>query len=76
MKFSTRAERIEPFYVMEVAKAAQALAASTAGFGGRKHVISGQAIFGHQGTHLGDGVAQLALAGFLNLLFQLFALLQ
>ena len=26
MKFSSRAERIEPFYVMEVAKAAQALA--------------------------------------------------
>ena len=26
MRFSTRAERIEPFYVMEVAKAAQALA--------------------------------------------------
>ena len=31
MKFSTRAERIEPFYVMEVAKAAQALAAQVAG---------------------------------------------
>ncbi len=31
MKFSTRAERIEPFYVMEVAKAAQALARNVAG---------------------------------------------
>ena len=31
MKFSTRAERIEPFYVMEVAKAAQALAREVAG---------------------------------------------
>ena len=31
MKFSSRAERIEPFYVMEVAKAAQALARSVAG---------------------------------------------
>ena len=31
MKFSTRAERIEPFYVMEVAKAAQALARAVAG---------------------------------------------
>ncbi|WP_311224227.1 MULTISPECIES: pyridoxal phosphate-dependent aminotransferase [unclassified Acidovorax] len=31
MKFSTRAERIEPFYVMEVAKAAQALARDVAG---------------------------------------------
>jgi len=31
MKFSTRAERIEPFYVMEVAKAAQALARQVAG---------------------------------------------
>ena len=30
MKFSTRAERIEPFYVMEVAKAAQALAREVA----------------------------------------------
>jgi aspartate/methionine/tyrosine aminotransferase len=30
MKVSERAQRIEPFYVMEVAKAAQALAASTA----------------------------------------------
>jgi aspartate/methionine/tyrosine aminotransferase len=26
MKFSTRAERIEPFYVMEIAKAAQEMA--------------------------------------------------
>ncbi len=31
MKIATRAERIEPFYVMEVAKAAQALAAQVAG---------------------------------------------
>jgi len=31
MKFSSRAERIEPFYVMEVAKAAQALAREVAG---------------------------------------------
>ncbi len=31
MKFSTRAERIEPFYVMEVAKAAQHLARDVAG---------------------------------------------
>ena len=31
MKFSTRAERIEPFYVMEVAKAAQAMAREVAG---------------------------------------------
>ncbi|QNP60781.1 pyridoxal phosphate-dependent aminotransferase [Paenacidovorax monticola] len=31
MKLSTRAERIEPFYVMEVAKAAQALAREVAG---------------------------------------------
>ena len=31
MKFSTRAERIEPFYVMEVAKAAQQLARDVAG---------------------------------------------
>ncbi len=31
MKISTRADRIEPFYVMEVAKAAQALAAQVAG---------------------------------------------
>jgi aspartate/methionine/tyrosine aminotransferase len=31
MRFSTRAERIEPFYVMEVAKAAQALAREAAG---------------------------------------------
>jgi len=31
MKFSTRAERIEPFYVMEVAKAAQGLAREVAG---------------------------------------------
>ncbi len=31
MKFSSRAERIEPFYVMEVAKAAQALARDVAG---------------------------------------------
>ena len=31
MKFSTRAERIEPFYVMEVAKAAQAMAQEVAG---------------------------------------------
>ncbi|QNP49401.1 pyridoxal phosphate-dependent aminotransferase [Diaphorobacter aerolatus] len=31
MKFSTRAEKIEPFYVMEVAKAAQALARDVAG---------------------------------------------
>jgi len=31
MKISTRAERIEPFYVMEVAKAAQALAREVAG---------------------------------------------
>ncbi len=31
MKFSTRAENIEPFYVMEVAKAAQALAREVAG---------------------------------------------
>ena len=31
MKISTRANRIEPFYVMEVAKAAQALAAQVAG---------------------------------------------
>ena len=31
MKFSTRAERIEPFYVMEVAKAAQQLARGVAG---------------------------------------------
>ena len=30
MKFSTRAERIEPFYVMEVAKAAQAMAREVA----------------------------------------------
>ena len=30
MKFSRRAERIEPFYVMEVAKAAQALAREVA----------------------------------------------
>ncbi len=30
MKVSERAQRIEPFYVMEIAKAAQALAASTA----------------------------------------------
>ncbi|GKT14509.1 pyridoxal phosphate-dependent aminotransferase [Acidovorax sp. SUPP2522] len=31
MQFSSRAERIEPFYVMEVAKAAQALAREVAG---------------------------------------------
>ena len=31
MKFSRRAERIDPFYVMEVAKAAQALAVEAAG---------------------------------------------
>ena len=31
MKFSARAERIEPFYVMEVAKAAQSLAKEVAG---------------------------------------------
>ena len=31
MKTSTRAARIEPFYVMEIAKAAQALAAEVAG---------------------------------------------
>ncbi|WP_312525434.1 pyridoxal phosphate-dependent aminotransferase [Comamonas sp.] len=31
MKIATRAQRIEPFYVMEVAKAAQALAAQVAG---------------------------------------------
>lgn len=31
MKTSTRADRIEPFYVMEVAKAAQALSAQVAG---------------------------------------------
>ncbi|MEJ5149656.1 pyridoxal phosphate-dependent aminotransferase [Comamonas sp. MYb396] len=31
MKIATRAERIEPFYVMEVAKAAQTLAAQVAG---------------------------------------------
>ncbi|MCD2164226.1 pyridoxal phosphate-dependent aminotransferase [Comamonas koreensis] len=31
MKIATRADRIEPFYVMEVAKAAQALAAKVAG---------------------------------------------
>lgn len=31
MKIATRADRIEPFYVMEVAKAAQALAAQVAG---------------------------------------------
>jgi len=31
MKFSTRAERIEPFYVMEVAKAAQQMAREVAG---------------------------------------------
>ena len=31
MKLSTRAQRIEPFYVMEVAKAAQALAREVAG---------------------------------------------
>ncbi|ADX46815.1 Aspartate transaminase [Paracidovorax avenae ATCC 19860] len=31
MKFSRRAERIEPFYVMEIAKAAQALAREVAG---------------------------------------------
>ena len=31
MKFSSRAERIEPFYVMEVAKAAQAMAREVAG---------------------------------------------
>ncbi|MDR2332272.1 MAG: pyridoxal phosphate-dependent aminotransferase [Burkholderiaceae bacterium] len=31
MKFSSRAERIEPFYVMEVAKAAQALGREVAG---------------------------------------------
>ena len=31
MKFSRRAERIEPFYVMEVAKAAQAMAREVAG---------------------------------------------
>ena len=31
LKFSTRAERIEPFYVMEVAKAAQAMAREVAG---------------------------------------------
>ncbi|WP_313299819.1 pyridoxal phosphate-dependent aminotransferase [Diaphorobacter sp.] len=31
MKFSSRAERIEPFYVMEVAKAAQTLARDVAG---------------------------------------------
>ena len=31
MKFSQRAERIEPFYVMEVAKAAQAMAREVAG---------------------------------------------
>ncbi|GAB2473046.1 pyridoxal phosphate-dependent aminotransferase [Comamonas humi] len=31
MKISTRADRIEPFYVMEVAKAAQALSAQVAG---------------------------------------------
>ena len=30
MKISTRAQRIEPFYVMEVAKAAQALAREVA----------------------------------------------
>ena len=30
MKISTRAQRIEPFYVMEIAKAAQALAAPVA----------------------------------------------
>ncbi|MDR3003402.1 MAG: aminotransferase, partial [Acidovorax sp.] len=30
MQFSTRAQRIEPFYVMEVAKAAQALAREVA----------------------------------------------
>ncbi|MCW5223116.1 pyridoxal phosphate-dependent aminotransferase [Verminephrobacter aporrectodeae] len=34
MKFSKRAERIEPFYVLEMAKAAQALARETAGQGG------------------------------------------
>jgi aspartate/methionine/tyrosine aminotransferase len=33
MKTSTRAARIEPFYVMEIAKAAQALAAEVAGSG-------------------------------------------
>lgn len=31
MKFSSRAERIDPFYVMEVAKAAQAMAREVAG---------------------------------------------
>ena len=31
MKISTRASRIEPFYVMEVAKAAQAMAREVAG---------------------------------------------
>src|SRR5574343_861267 len=31
MKFSSRAERIDPFYVMEIAKAAQALAREVAG---------------------------------------------
>ena len=31
MQFSRRAERIEPFYVMEVAKAAQAMAREVAG---------------------------------------------
>jgi aspartate/methionine/tyrosine aminotransferase len=31
MKTSTRAARIEPFYVMEMAKAAQAMAAEVAG---------------------------------------------
>jgi hypothetical protein len=30
MRFSQRAQRIEPFYVMEVAKAAQALAGELA----------------------------------------------
>jgi hypothetical protein len=44
--------------------------------GGREDVFLRQVILSDQRTHLGDRLAQFRFAGLLNLLFELFTLLQ